>query len=253
MAAIAVNTGRAARRARRPPGRRADPRGAVIGRPRLHLRATPSTNDRARELALAGAPHGTLVSAGVQTAGRGRQGRAWAAPPGSALLLLARAARARRRCCRCAPGSPSPTSRARTRRSSGRTTSSSTGASSRACSSRRGRRRAGRCWGSASTSRSTRPSCRRRCATARRRSGGRAARSSPRWTSSCARSPRGWTQPARDCLAALRARDALLGRPVRWAGGAGTGAGIDDGGALLVRRPDGTLAALAAGEVHLEG
>jgi BirA family biotin operon repressor/biotin-[acetyl-CoA-carboxylase] ligase len=40
---------------------------------------------------------------------------------------------------------------------------------------------------------------------------------------------------------------------VRWAGGAGTGAGIDDGGALLVRRPDGTLAALAAGEVHLEG
>ena len=60
-------------------------------------------------------------------------------------------------------------------------------------------------------------------------------------------------QPARDCLAALRARDALLDRPVRWAGGAGTGAGIDDGGALLVRRPDGTLATLAAGEVHLEG
>ena len=58
----------------------------MIGRPRLHLRATPSTNDRARDLALAGAPHGTLVSAGVQTAGRGRQGRAWAAPPGSALL-----------------------------------------------------------------------------------------------------------------------------------------------------------------------
>ena len=58
-----------------------------LGRPRLHLRATTSTNDRARELAQAGAPHGTLVTAAEQTAGRGRQGRTWAAPPGRALLL----------------------------------------------------------------------------------------------------------------------------------------------------------------------
>jgi BirA family transcriptional regulator, biotin operon repressor / biotin---[acetyl-CoA-carboxylase] ligase len=58
-----------------------------LGRPRLHLRATTSTNDRARELAQAGAPHGTLVTAAEQTAGRGRQGRTWTAPPGSALLL----------------------------------------------------------------------------------------------------------------------------------------------------------------------
>jgi BirA family transcriptional regulator, biotin operon repressor / biotin---[acetyl-CoA-carboxylase] ligase len=61
--------------------------GARLGRPRLHLRATTSTNDRARELAQAGAPHGTLVTAAEQTAGRGRQGRTWTAPPGSALLL----------------------------------------------------------------------------------------------------------------------------------------------------------------------
>jgi BirA family transcriptional regulator, biotin operon repressor / biotin---[acetyl-CoA-carboxylase] ligase len=60
---------------------------ARLGRPRLHLRATTSTNDRARDLAQAGAPHGTLVTAAEQTAGRGRQGRTWTAPPGSALLL----------------------------------------------------------------------------------------------------------------------------------------------------------------------
>jgi BirA family transcriptional regulator, biotin operon repressor / biotin---[acetyl-CoA-carboxylase] ligase len=60
---------------------------SALGRPRLHLRATSSTNDRARELAQAGAPHGTLVTAGEQSAGRGRQGRAWSAPAGSALLM----------------------------------------------------------------------------------------------------------------------------------------------------------------------
>jgi BirA family biotin operon repressor/biotin-[acetyl-CoA-carboxylase] ligase len=58
----------------------------VLGSPRLHLRRTDSTNERARALALAGAPHGTLVTATEQTAGRGRQGRAWLAPAGSSLL-----------------------------------------------------------------------------------------------------------------------------------------------------------------------
>jgi BirA family biotin operon repressor/biotin-[acetyl-CoA-carboxylase] ligase len=58
----------------------------ALGRPRLHHREIDSTNRRARELASAGAPHGTLVTAGAQTAGRGRQGRRWEAPPGSALL-----------------------------------------------------------------------------------------------------------------------------------------------------------------------
>jgi BirA family biotin operon repressor/biotin-[acetyl-CoA-carboxylase] ligase len=45
-----------------------------------------STNVRARELAAAGAPHGTLVTATEQTAGRGRQGRTWRAPAGRALV-----------------------------------------------------------------------------------------------------------------------------------------------------------------------
>lgn len=58
-----------------------------LGAPHLHLRATTSTNDRARELAAAGAPHGTLVTAGEQSAGRGRQGRTWSAPAGHALLM----------------------------------------------------------------------------------------------------------------------------------------------------------------------
>jgi BirA family transcriptional regulator, biotin operon repressor / biotin---[acetyl-CoA-carboxylase] ligase len=61
--------------------------GGALGRPRLHLRATTSTNDRARALAVGGAPHGTLVTAAEQHAGRGRQGRTWSAPPGQALLL----------------------------------------------------------------------------------------------------------------------------------------------------------------------
>jgi BirA family biotin operon repressor/biotin-[acetyl-CoA-carboxylase] ligase len=59
----------------------------ALGTPRLHLRATTSTNDRARALAAAGAPHGTLVTAASQSAGRGRQGRTWSAPPGRALLM----------------------------------------------------------------------------------------------------------------------------------------------------------------------
>lgn len=59
----------------------------TLGRPRVHLRRTDSTNDRARELAVAGAPHGTLVTSSEQTAGRGRQGRRWSAPANSALLM----------------------------------------------------------------------------------------------------------------------------------------------------------------------
>jgi BirA family transcriptional regulator, biotin operon repressor / biotin---[acetyl-CoA-carboxylase] ligase len=58
-----------------------------LGLPRVHYRVTTSTNDRARELAAAGARHGTLVTADEQTAGRGRQGRAWSAPAGQALLM----------------------------------------------------------------------------------------------------------------------------------------------------------------------
>src|SRR5207344_2494432 len=74
---------RSRQRAGHPPGVSAP---GPLGRPRLHLRRTDSTNARARDLALAGAPHGTLVTAAEQTAGRGRQGRRWSAPAGAALL-----------------------------------------------------------------------------------------------------------------------------------------------------------------------
>jgi BirA family biotin operon repressor/biotin-[acetyl-CoA-carboxylase] ligase len=60
---------------------------SALGRPRVHLRSVDSTNDRARLLAIAGAPHGTLVTASFQTAGRGRQGRRWTAPSDSSLLM----------------------------------------------------------------------------------------------------------------------------------------------------------------------
>jgi BirA family transcriptional regulator, biotin operon repressor / biotin---[acetyl-CoA-carboxylase] ligase len=57
----------------------------TLGRPRTHLRSVGSTSDRARELAEAGAPHGALVTADEQTAGRGRHGRSWVTPPGVAI------------------------------------------------------------------------------------------------------------------------------------------------------------------------
>ena len=59
----------------------------MIGSPRVHHRRTDSTNERAKQLAADGAPHGTLVTADEQTAGRGRQGRVWTAPPRSAVLM----------------------------------------------------------------------------------------------------------------------------------------------------------------------
>jgi BirA family biotin operon repressor/biotin-[acetyl-CoA-carboxylase] ligase len=62
---------------------------ASFGSPHRHHARTDSTNTRARELAAAGAPGGTVVTAREQTQGRGRQGRTWTAPPGKALLYSA--------------------------------------------------------------------------------------------------------------------------------------------------------------------
>jgi BirA family transcriptional regulator, biotin operon repressor / biotin---[acetyl-CoA-carboxylase] ligase len=59
----------------------------ALGAPRVHFRRTGSTNEQARKLAAGGAPHGTLVTAGEQTAGRGRHGREWWSPPGRSLLM----------------------------------------------------------------------------------------------------------------------------------------------------------------------
>lgn len=54
----------------------------------LELRSeTGSTNDDAREAAERGAPRGHVVAADAQRAGRGARGRSWASPPGTDLYL----------------------------------------------------------------------------------------------------------------------------------------------------------------------
>ena len=50
--------------------------------------ALGSTQERARELAHAGTPHGTLVVAEVQTGGRGRLGRPWGSPNGGLWMSI---------------------------------------------------------------------------------------------------------------------------------------------------------------------
>lgn len=47
-----------------------------------------STNDIARGMAAAGAPHGTVIHADEQTAGRGRHSHAWFSPPGNLYLSV---------------------------------------------------------------------------------------------------------------------------------------------------------------------
>lgn len=224
---------------------------ARLGRPRLHLRETTSTNDRARALALAGAPHGSLVTAGAQSAGRGRQGRVWAAPPGRALLLslllrewdallplrtgLAVADLAGEAAVVKWPNDVLLGGR----KLAGVLVEARPGE-----------------WAvlgigvNVAVDVASLPlDVRERAATLGR----------PREALEATLDEllghlsRRLAEPAADCLAALRERDALRDRPVHWAGGSGTGAGIDETGALLVRRADGIVVTLAAGEVHLGG
>ena len=110
-----------------------------FGLPRHHHRRCDSTNTRARELAAAGAPAGTIVTAAEQSGGRGRQGRSWSAPP-------ARRCSTRRSCdrstgatcccrwpCRWRSARRSRRSRPTAAGSSGRTTSGSGSASAPGC------------------------------------------------------------------------------------------------------------------------
>lgn len=57
-----------------------------LGRVHRHAARTGSTNDDAAAWAAAGAPHGALVTADVQDAGRGRFGRPWHAPAGAHVM-----------------------------------------------------------------------------------------------------------------------------------------------------------------------
>ena len=62
----------------------------LLGVPNVvHVSSVPSTMDLAHQLAAAGAPAGTVVLADEQTAGRGRNGRAWhSAPLGGVWLTV---------------------------------------------------------------------------------------------------------------------------------------------------------------------
>jgi len=59
----------------------------LIGQSIAYYSFIGSTNEVLKELAAQGAPEGTLVIADEQTAGRGRLGRKWLAPPGTSLLM----------------------------------------------------------------------------------------------------------------------------------------------------------------------
>jgi BirA family transcriptional regulator, biotin operon repressor / biotin---[acetyl-CoA-carboxylase] ligase len=216
-----------------------------VGRPRVHLRVTGSTNERARELAAAGAPHGTLVTASEQTAGRGRQGRTWTAPAGRSLL------------CSFVVRDPP------------RLLSLAAGVAVAEVA----RSEAMLKWPND-------------VLVARRKVAGILVegRPSERWAvlgiglnvalreedlppgaGTLGLGPEDveaileelvvalatWlATPADEVLDAVRARDALRGQPVRWAHGAGRGAGIDADGRLIVSTDEGEMA-LDAGEVHL--
>jgi BirA family biotin operon repressor/biotin-[acetyl-CoA-carboxylase] ligase len=58
----------------------------LIGRRVLYYLRTASTNQLTKQEAQAGAPEGTVVIAGEQTLGRGRRERNWVSPPGNLAL-----------------------------------------------------------------------------------------------------------------------------------------------------------------------
>lgn len=232
----------------------------ALGWPRTHARLVDSTNERARALAAAGAPHGTLVTADEQTAGRGRHGRSWRAEPGSALLLslvlryldpshavlpLAAAVAVCEATEEVAPVEcrikwPNDVWIER-RKLAGILIE--------------GRPQQG--WTvlgiglNVTTARF--PNELRETATSLRLAAPTAGVELEEVLGALLEAlARRLCDPPADVLAAWRSRDALRGEPIRWSGGRGTAVGVDDAGALLVDAPEGRLA-LQAGEVHLEG
>jgi BirA family transcriptional regulator, biotin operon repressor / biotin---[acetyl-CoA-carboxylase] ligase len=223
-----------------------------LGMPRLHLRAIDSTNERARQLAAAGAPHGTLVTAGEQSAGRGRQGRTWSAPPGRALLmslllrdvpelmtLAAAAAVADVTGADAAIKWPNDVVLADGGKVAGILAE--------------GRPQEG--WAvlgiglNVAVRLEDLPLALRTSAATL---GLEQDSVEPLLAALLDALQVRLSQAPAALLSAYRQRDALHGRAVRWQHGHGVAAGIDDAGRLLVDRDDGGRTALEAGEVHLE-
>ena len=214
----------------------------MIGRPRVHHRLTDSTNERARELASLGAPHGTLVTADEQSAGRGRQGREWVAAPGSSLLLslilrsptdalpLAAAVAV----CEALPVEAAikwPND-------------IWVGRAKVAGILVEARPQEG--WAVLGIGVNVRDAPAIEHVTSLN-----SAIDAVELLERLLLALDGWlTRPLPEVLAAWRSRDALLGETVRWQNGSGKGVGIDESGALLVDTDSGRVA-LNAGEVHL--
>jgi BirA family biotin operon repressor/biotin-[acetyl-CoA-carboxylase] ligase len=230
----------------------------MIGLPRAHWRLTDSTNERARQLAGSGAPHGTLVTADEQSAGRGRQGRSWSAPPRSAVLMslllrdldvrqallpLAAAVAVCEACeeeARVACGVKWPNDVWIDRRKV-------------AGILVEGRPQEG--WTvlgiglNVDIPEDDFPSELRQTATSLLIADG--ARPLEDVLKLLIDALARWLEaPPAEVLTAWRERDALRGERVSWEGGAGVAAGIDDSGALLVDTGEGRVA-LDSGEVHL--
>jgi BirA family biotin operon repressor/biotin-[acetyl-CoA-carboxylase] ligase len=222
---------------------------AAFGTPRLHLRRTDSTNTRARELAAAGAPHGLLVTAAEQSAGRGRQGRSWMAPAGRSLLSSV--------VVRDPPALMSLRA--------GVATAEAVGAGAQLkwpndvyVDGRKvagilveGRPQEG--WGVIGVGVNVAVAPEAFPVELADRAGtlGRGPDAIEPLLARLLRALERWlAAPTEEMLDAVRARDALLGQTIKWAGGTARGAGIDDHGRLLVDTPDGRQA-LNAGEVHL--
>lgn len=221
-----------------------------------HYARTDSTNTRARELAAAGAPHGTVVTAGEQTEGRGRQGRTWIAPPGKALLYSAILRPLGER-----PLLPLAAALAVCEVAEALQPKIECGVKWPNDVQVDGRKLAGVLiearpqddWGvigiglNLAIQLDELPPELRDTATSL---GGGASAAEARDTLSdrLAR----WTEEADGgILAAWRERDALRGREVAWDGGSGVADGVDDRGSLVVVTLDGDRVVLGAGEVHL--
>ncbi len=225
-----------------------------LGHPRVQYRRTGSTNARARELAGAGAPHGTLVTAAEQSEGRGRQGRTWSAAAGRALLCSV--------VIRDPPALlPLAAGVAVTEVVEGQVA----GAHARLkwpndvlVAGRKvagilveGRPQEGWAVIGIGLNVALRPDdfpaeLRATAGTL----GLEPDAIEPTLDALLDRLEQWVRADAGALVGAVRSRDALLGQPVRWAAGRGVGAGIDAGGRLLVETESGTVA-LDAGEVHL--
>ncbi len=221
-----------------------------LGVPRLHLRQTGSTNERARALAMAGAPHGTLVTAGEQRAGRGRQGRTWSAPAGRALLASV--------VLRDAPALLALASAVAVADVVGEAAQIKwpndvlVGGRKVAGILAEGRPQEG--WAVlgiginvALRDHDLPPELAGRAAGLGLEPGA----IEPLLEALLVALELRLAQEPAQILAAYRARDALRGRELRWQHGHGVAAGIDDAGRLLVDLADGSRVALDAGEVHL--